>query len=314
MIDLRSDVCVLPTRAMWEAMRSADLGWALLGEDASVNRLERLGARLLGKEGALLTTTCGQANLVALLTLAAPGEEVWVGRNAHIITSEGMGVIELARLRTRLLEDAEGAPRLDTEAGLLCLENTHTRAGGRVLRPERIAALAARARWTYLDGARLPNAAVALGISLAELAAPAAMVALSLNKGLGAPFGALLAGSAALIEQARQHLRRIGGASVHRAGIMAAAALVALEGFEERIAADHRRAARLAELIGAPRPETNIVLHDVPGPVVPWLERLAAAGVLAYPHPERRVRFVTHAGVDDAAVARAAALIAAARP
>ncbi len=312
MIDLRSDVLSVPTRAMWDAMRAAELGWPMFGEDSTVNRLEQAGAELLGKEAAVFTATCGQANLAALLTLGEPGTEAAVGRSAHLITSEGMAVGELARLRPLLLDDAGGEPALERDVELLCLENTHTRSGGRVLRPEPTAALAARARRTYLDGARLLNAAIALEVAPAVLAAPADLVSISLNKGVGAPFGALLAGSAALVAEARQNLRRIGGTSLHRAGIMAAAALVALSGWETRIADDNGRAARLAELVGAPVPDTNIVLYDTPGPASEFLERLRAAGVLAYPHSERRVRLVTYAGVDDEAVERAAAAIRAA--
>jgi threonine aldolase len=313
MIDLRSDVCSVPTEPMWEAMRTAKPGWALLGEDPSVNRLERLGADLLGKEAAVFTATCSQANLIALLALAKPGTEVAVGRTAHINTSEAMAIENVANLRVRLLDDADGDPALEGKVDLICLENTHTRSGGRVLTAQRIAQLATHAQRTFIDGARLLNAAAATGLPPAALAAPADMVAISLNKGLSAPFGALLAGRSELVEAARRHLRRIGGASVHRAGIMAAAGIVALETMRGRIADDHARAQHLAELIGAPAPSTNIVLYETPIPATSWIQRLAVAGVLGYPHSERRVRFVTHRMIDDNLIERAASAITSVR-
>jgi threonine aldolase len=157
----------------------------------------------------------------------------------------------------------------------------------------------------HLDGARLANAAVALGVPLAELAAPADTVAFSLNKGLCAPFGAVVAGEAAVVDRARIHLKQLGGATVHKAGILAAAGLVAL-GLVDRLAEDHRRAGRLAELLSLPEPETNIVLTELSAESLP---RLAAAGVLALAPDGRRVRLVTHRGIDDRQVEEAAAAI-----
>lgn len=304
MIDLRSDWVAPPTDEMWEAMRSAD--------EESLPRLEALAASLLGKEAAVWTPTCSAANLVALLTLAEPGERVALEEEVHILTTEGMGVASIAGLEPVSLDAGAGA-------ALVCLENTHTRAGGTVLSVEETARLAATAPRAHLDGARLPNAAAALGDSLAALAAPADTVALSLNKALGAPIGAVLAGEARVIEEARVNLRRVGGASVHKAGIAAAAGIVALERMRERVADDHRRARELAERIAAvggvsvQPPETNIVFFSVEGRgAEALLERLEARGVRGYFRDERRVRFVTHHGIDDEAVERAAAAVAAA--
>jgi threonine aldolase len=171
--------------------------------------------------------------------------------------------------------------------------------------PGEAEALASSAERVHLDGARLANAAVALGVPLADLAAPADTVAFSLNKGLCAPFGAMLAGEAAVIEHARAHLKRLGGATVHKAGILAAAGLVAL-GLVDRLAEDHRRARVLAELLGLPEPETNIVLTNLDAEALP---RLAALGVLAFAPDGRRVRLVTHRGIDDRQIGDAAAAI-----
>ena len=333
MIDLRSDLLTVPTAEMWEAMRAAELGWATYGEDASVNELCGRVAELLGKADALWVPTCGMANLVALLTFCEPGDRVVLEASSHVMTSEARGIEELARLEPRSLWAADG--RLDpaevdelvaeSDAVLLVLENTHTRAGGTVLSVELTEALAAAAKThgcrVHLDGARLVNAAVALGVPLADLAAPANSVALSLNKGVAAPMGTVLAGSEAVVERARLMLRRVGGASVHRAGIAAAAALVALDTVAERIAADHRRARDLADRLRAVEGlrvdpevvETNIVLVDVgatgllPDELLPLL---AERGLRALQRDTSRIRLVTHGRVDDDDVVRAAEIVA----
>jgi threonine aldolase len=289
MIDLRSDICAVPTDAMWEAMRTARLGWATYGEDENVNELERRGAKLLGKEAAVLVPTCSLANLAALMALTKPGDRVEIDPSAHIVVNEGDWLTEVARLEV-------GEP-----AAVVCIENTHTRRGGAVLTAEETAELAARAPKSHLDGARLANAAVALGVPLAELAAPVDTVALSLNKGLCAPFGTILAGEAETVAAARVHLKRLGGGTVHKAGIFAAAGLLALE-LVDRLAEDHRRARELARLIGADEPQTNIVLANL-GP--DGVERLESAGVRAMAF-EGRVRFVTHRLITDDDVVRAA--------
>jgi threonine aldolase len=331
-IDLRSDLHALPTEEMWEAMRAAPLGWATYGEDPSVNELCARVAALLGKEAALWVPTCGMANLVALLAVAPRGSAVVVEAASHVLTSEAMGIEAVAGLEPVSLWAEDG--RLDPAevdealaemgAQTLVLENTHTRAGGTVSSVELTASLGEAARshgaYVHLDGARLFNAAVALGVSVGELAAPANTVAISLNKGVCAPFGAVLAGSAHVIEVAHDALRRLGGASVHKAGLAAAAALVGLDGLEERLADDHRRARELAALLAEVpglelRPaeiETNIVLVDVSGTgLAPdeFLRLLAERGVLAFERDTSRIRFVTHRLVGDAELADAAVAV-----
>ena len=224
-----------------------------------MNELCERVAALLGKAAAIWVPTCGMANLAAMLTFCEPGDRVVLEAASHVLTSEAMGIVEIARL-----EPAPGLGRRtagwtrprwrsswpSTHAALLILENTHTRAGGTTLSVELTEALAAAAKRhdcrVHIDGARLVNAAVALGVPLADLAAPANSVVLSLNKGLSAPFGAVLAGSEAVVERARTMLHRLGGSSVHRAGIAAAAGLVALDTMIDRVADDHRRARALA--------------------------------------------------------------------
>jgi len=213
----------------------------------------------------------------------------------------------------------------ENHAALLVLENTHTRAGGTALSAELTAELATTAKRhdcrVHVDGARLLNASVALGVPPADLAAPANSVVISLNKALSAPFGAVLAGSEAVVECARLLAHRLGGGSVHRAGIAAAAALVALDTMVDRIAEDHRRARELGELLAAipgirlqpETVETNIVLADVSGTglvseqLIPLLEQ---AGLRAFERDLSRLRFVTHRLVGDAEIERAAAIVA----
>ena len=333
MIDLRSDLCAVPTDAMWEAMRTAELGWPRFGEDDSLNRLCERGAALLGKPAAIWVPTCGMANLVALLTLCEPGDRVVLEPSSHVLSSEGMAITEIARLEPRPVLAAHGRPDpeaveqeiAESRAALLVLENTHTRAGGTVLSAGLTEALASAAERhgcrVHVDGARLANAAVALGVPLADLARQADSVALSLNKGLSAPFGALLAGSEAVVERAATILHRLGGATMHRAGIAAAAGLVALETMVERLADDHRRARDLAaRLSGIPGlalrndpVETNIVLVDVTATgatAATLVEKLDAAGVRAMERDVRTLRFVTHRLIGDEDVERAAELIA----
>jgi threonine aldolase len=300
-IDLRSDWVTRPTERMWEAMRAA--------EPPALARLEARAAELMGKEAAVWTPTCSVANLVALLTLAQPGDRVALPAEAHILTTEGMGIAHVAHL------EPVGLDRV-ADAALLCLENTHTRAGGTVLSVEETARFAAFAPRLHLDGARLPNAAAALRVPLAALAAPAHTVAMSLNKGLGAPVGAVLAGDAGTLAGARERLLQLGAASVHSSYLLAAAGLVALDRLD-RIGDDNRRARELAERLAAVEgvtvqpPETNIVFFAADGwDAEPLLDLLAKRGVLGYFRDGRRVRFVTHHEIDDEAVERAAEAVA----
>ena len=290
-------------------------------------------AALLGKEAGLWVPTCGMANLVALLTIAPRGSTVVLEASSHVLTSEAMGIEEIAGLEPWSLwaEDGRLDPAeveeliVETGALMLVLENTHTRAGGTVLSPELTAELAAAAQshgaYVHLDGARLFNAAVALGVPVQELAAKANTVAVSMNKGLCAPMGAILAGRTQVIELAHETLRRLGGASVHKAGIAAAAALVALDTLVERLADDHRRARELGALlqeipgleVEPAEIETNIVLVDVSGTELypdDFLELLAERGVLGLERDTTRIRFVTHRLIEDADIARAAELVA----
>jgi len=265
-------------------------------DESATAELERRGADLLGKEAAVLCPSCSAANLVGVLALTRPGQRAAIDDSSHIVVNEGGWLTDVARL----------APvELGAAADLVCLENTHTRRGGAVLPVAETASLAATAPRSHLDGARLPNAAVALGATPAELAAPVDTVALSLNKGLCAPYGALLAGTSDVVAEARRRLAQLGGGTVHKRWLLAAAGLVAL-GLLDRIAEDHRRARRLADLLGLAAPETNIVLTSLPADALPELER---RGVLAFAPGGGVVRLVTHRGISDEDLEVAAAAV-----
>ncbi|MBI2879169.1 MAG: aminotransferase class I/II-fold pyridoxal phosphate-dependent enzyme [Candidatus Rokubacteria bacterium] len=339
MIDLRTDALSRPTDEMWAAMRAAELGWAYFGEDPSVNECEGLAARLLGKEAAVLVPTCTVANLVALMTLGERGSQVVLDPTAHIAASEARGFEEVCGLAAGFVEAPAGCPepgaieeaiaegqRAGRRTTLLCLENSHNNAGGAAVPPARIAAAAAAAHRhsaaVHLDGARLFNVAVALRVPAARLAEAADTVSISLGKGLCAPGGALLAGPRATLDRARLNLRRIGAASVHKAGLLAAAGLVALRAMIGRLEEDNRRARDLATRLAAlpglrldlATVQTNIVLVDTtPSGLTAEavVERLARRGVLGLRRSESLIRFVTHRLIGDAEVARAAAAVAA---
>ncbi|HMQ34250.1 MAG TPA: GntG family PLP-dependent aldolase [Chloroflexaceae bacterium] len=333
-IDMRSDAVTQPTEAMWAAMRRAAPGWAPAGDDPAVRELEAYAAELAGKAAALFAPTGTMANLAALMATVERGDQVLLEASSHILWSEEWGLAYICGAVPRALPSADGCPDPELvraaiverrfshrpRTALLCLENSHNVAGGAAIPARRIAAAAEAARAhgvpAHLDGARLMNAAVALGEPPAALAAPVASLTLGVSKGLGAPYGALLVGPAALVARARVALRRLGGHSVPNAGPLAAAALVALRDMPPQLARDHGRARALAAGLAAlpglaldpAGPQTNIVMARVaaPGLDAPeLLRRLAARGVFAVTLTDEVLRFVTHRHIGDAEVARA---------
>jgi len=337
-IDLRTDALSRPTDEMWAAMRGAEVGWAYLGEDPSVSELERLAAALLGKEAAVLLPTCTAANLVALMTLGEPGTQVVLDPTSHIATSEARGFEEVCRLAGVFVEAPAGCPepttieeaiqesrRAGLRTSLVCLENSHNNAGGIAVTPARTAAAATVAHRhgaaVHLDGARLFNVAVALRVPLARLTEAVDTVSASLGKGLCAPGGALLAGSRPIIDRARLNMRKIGAASIHKAGIAAAAGILALTSMIDRLEDDNRRARMLATGLAAQAGlhldiesvQTNIVLVDATPSGLradTLLERLAQRGVLGLRRSDSRIRFVTHRLIGDGEVTRTVAAVA----
>jgi threonine aldolase len=336
-IDLRSDTVTRPTAAMRAAMLEAPLGDDVFADDPSVNALQQHIAALLGKEAALFVPSGTQSNLVAVMTHCQRGDEYLVGQQAHTYRWEGGGAAVLGSVQPQPIEhqpdgslalaDIEAAIKPDdshfARTRLLALENT---IGGKVLALAYITEATALARRhglaTHLDGARLFNAAVALGgeptARAREIAGHFDSISVCFSKGLGAPVGSALVGSREFIARAHRWRKMLGG-GMRQAGVLAAAALHALEHHVERLADDHALAQRLAEgLHGLPglaveAPQTNIVFAAVQGARAAGLvEHLQARGVLAtgglYGQTQR-LRFVTHLDVDAAGVDRASAAV-----
>ena len=325
-VDLRSDTVTRPTPAMLRAMAAAPLGDAVYGEDPTVRRLEELAAERVGKEAALFVPTGTMGNQVAVLTHTRRGDEAVVDVASHIYDAEVGGLALLGGVQARPLESRAGrllpaqieaAVRADDvhypHTGLLCLENPHNAGGGTVALPEEVAALCAVAHQrgipVHLDGARIFNGAVALGVPAAALAAPADSVMFCLSKGLCCPVGSLVAGPAAWIAQARR-MRKLLGGGMRQAGVLAAAGIVALDTMVGRLAEDHAHARRLAEglaelpglRIDLPTVQTNMVFVDTDLPADHVCHELAARGVLAGAVGRNRIRFVTHKDVSAAGI------------
>lgn len=326
-VDLRSDTVTLPTPAMRQAMATAELGDDVMGEDPTVNRLQVMAAERMGKEAALFVPSGTMANLVCLLTHCRRGDEVIVGHLAHIFLFEVGGSAAVGGIHPRTvpnlpdgtldLTEVEAAIRDPQNvhypySRLICLENTHNRCSGAVLSPAYMAQVRALANRyglaIHLDGARLFNAAIALGVDPAELARDADSVCFCLSKGLSAPVGSLICGSAEFIRQARRWRKLLGG-GMRQAGVLAAAGIVALETMVDRLAADHTHARRLAEglarlpgiVLDPNRVMTNIVIFELaPDTLSPseLVQRLAAQGVKVGSIGGRKFRAVTHYGIE----------------
>jgi threonine aldolase len=335
-IDLRSDTVTRPTDAMRAAMAAAPVGDDQYGEDPTTNRLQERVAELLGKEAALWLPSGTMANQVALRVLTRPGDDVIVSRECHAVWHEtggsaanaGVQFTEIGRGGTFKVDDflAVRKPRghaIYPPTTLLEIENTHNRSGGIVFPQRDVLALCSAAREhsiaTFLDGARLWNAAVASGLTLAELAAPFDLVAVALSKGLGAPGGSLLAGSRELIERATRYRRMFGGA-MRQTGIYAAAGHFAIEHHQARLSDDHAHARLIAErLAGHARVDidlatvqTNIIvfrLKDGAPDAATVVERARERGVLLFPFGARTLRAVTHLDVSAVQCERAAAIL-----
>lgn len=336
LIDLRSDTVTKPTPAMRRAMAEAEVGDDVLGDDPTVQRLEALAAERVGKEAALLVPSGVMANLVSLITLTGRHDEVILGSESHLYTSEvgGLGffggvflhvlpnepdgTIPLERLRSAI-RDAVYTPR----TRVISLENTHNRCSGAVLPMAYIQQVAALARERsvrlHLDGARVFHAAVALGVSAAQIAEPFDVVSFCFSKGLCAPVGSIVCGSRAFIQEARRTRRMLGG-GMRQAGVLAAACIVALEQMVDRLAEDHENARRLAEglanipgvIIDPTRVRTNIVIFEL-APETGWTPaalqiHLKERGILLS-LSGNRLRAVTHYGITHAEVDHALRVI-----
>ena len=327
-IDLRSDTVSLPTPAMRDAMFMAELGDDVFGDDPTVNRLQELAAARLGKQAALFVPSGTMGNLAAVLAWCGRGDEAIVGDQAHMFVYEAGGMSALGGVHSRQLSNLpDGTFSLDSiqaairpddihqpRTRLIALENTQNRCGGVVLTPAYTRAVGDLVRdhhlVLHLDGARIFNAAVALGVTASELAAPADSVNVCLSKGLCAPVGSLLCGPRDFIAKARRVRKMLGG-GMRQAGVLAAAGIVALETMTERLGEDHVRARRIAAgLAGVSGltpdpslPATNMVFlslaNDFPLDAAAVVARLKQLGVLISAFAPRRLRLVTHYWIDD---------------
>ena len=335
-IDVRSDTVTKPSEEMRLVMYRAEVGDDVYRDDPSVNRLEELGAEMLGKEAALFVTSGTQGNLLALLSHCRPGDEVIVEENSHIFLNEAGGMSALGGIMPRCLPSVDGFmdPQLISDSvrkinvhypisRLICIENTHNFAGGTVINLEQQNAIKKVADQhglkMHLDGARAFNAAVALGCSMAELAKPYDSIQFCLSKGLGAPIGSLLVGDQKFIDRAR-HLRKMVGGGMRQAGIIAAAGIYALENNVNRLAEDHDNAKLLVEKLSSvrgltldmSRVDTNLTFFKVDPDLVSAAELSQAMkekGVLFNAMGTDRIRLCTHLNVTRAQCVEAAELI-----
>jgi threonine aldolase len=332
-VDLRSDTVTTPTPEMRRAMAEAEVGDDAYGEDPTVRRLESLAAALLGMDAALYVPSGTMANQVALRTHGVAGTEVLCGARAHVYRHERAASAVNAGVQLRPLPDADGRVHAgDVEHALagaahhlpdisaLFIENTNMPACGRPASAVEVGEVVTAARAggvaVHCDGARIWNAAIALGTSPAALVDGCDTAMFCLSKGLGAPVGSILCGGRDHIDGARTHRARLGG-QMRQAGVIAAAGIVALETMVERLADDHARARRLAETVADAFPgsldpdavRTNIVCARAEAFPTDLLDVLAADGVLAGTIDPDTVRFVTHHDVDDAGVDHAIAVL-----
>ena len=324
-VDLRSDTVTLPTDEMLEAMRTAPLGDDVYGEDPTVNRLEELAAKKMGKEAALLTTSGTQANLVSVLSQTKRGEEVVLEAEAHMYYYEAGAFSAFGGLIPRLVKGQFGIltpQEIESNlrplnihfppTSLVCIENTHNRAGGTIWTPSQTKAVYdlahRRGLKVHMDGARIFNAAIAQGINVTELTQYVDSMMFCLSKGLSAPVGSLAVGDREFIDRARRYRKMLGG-GMRQAGVIAAAGIIAIEKMVDRLKDDHSNAQLLAKGLASidgieidpARVQTNIVAYDVSGLRTngnKWVEKLGASGVKAGALEDNRIRMVTHRGIE----------------
>ncbi|QOR65966.1 aminotransferase class I/II-fold pyridoxal phosphate-dependent enzyme [Cytobacillus suaedae] len=335
MIDLRSDTVTKPTEEMRKAAYLAEVGDDVYSEDPTVRRLEELAAGMLGKEDALFVTSGTQGNQIAVLTHCVPGNEILLEEDSHIFYYEGGAVSAFAGVQTRTIKGQRGA--MDSrlveaairgedihvpETGLICLENTHNRAGGAIVPINNMEAIYNVATKysvpIHLDGARLFNAAVALDKPLTDFTKFTTTVQVCLSKGLGAPVGSIIAGDKQFIKKARKWRKRLGG-GLRQVGLIAAPAMVALTQMVDRLSIDHDNAKRLAAGIGSIKGlevvnevDTNIVLIDVAKKGLTaeeYIRLLKEQGILAVSFGPTVIRMTTHYDVSTEQIDQALAIL-----
>ncbi|HTZ74574.1 MAG TPA: GntG family PLP-dependent aldolase [Candidatus Aquilonibacter sp.] len=338
-VDLRSDTVTRPTPAMRRAMAEAEVGDDVYGEDPTVNRLQQRAAEIFGREAALFVASGCMGNLIAVKTWARPGMEVICDERGHVNNFELASMSAIAGCMPRTVAAPDGILSWDlieplirpknyytSQTGLISLENTHNMHGGSVYTREQTEAICEHAQAVglpvHMDGARIFNAAVALGCEVAALTQMCDSVMFCLSKGLGAPVGSMLVGTRGFIEKARVTRKMLGG-GMRQAGVLAAAGLVALEESPKRLHCDHENARRLAEglagikgvTVDPAEVVTNIVIFDVRAAGKTAAEAsadLRSRDVLANPTGKYTIRMVTHCDVDRAGIDRAIAEMASA--
>ncbi len=331
-VDLRSDTITRPNAEMRRAMAEAEVGDDVYGEDPTVNRLEARAAEIFEKEAALFVPTGCMGNLIAIKVHTHHGDEVICEERSHVNLYELASMSAIAGCMPRIARGEDGIltwaqieavirPRIyyDSQTALVCLENTHNMAGGMLYRTAHVNEICAHAHEAglkvHLDGARVFNAATALGEDVARMTRSVDSVMFCLSKGLGAPVGSMIVGTKPFIEKARIYRKMFGG-GMRQAGVIAAAGLVALEKSPARLHIDHRNAKRLAEgvakipgfAIDTSKVKTNIVIFDCSKTgktAVEWCDILYKRGVWVQDTAVHSVRLVTHCDVDEDGIDRA---------
>lgn len=336
-IDLRSDTVTLPSPAMRQAIAAAELGDDVFGEDPTINKLQQMAAEIMGKDAALLVASGTMGNLVSILTHCNRGDEVILGDQSHTFYYEVGGISALGGIQAHTIPNQpDGTLKLSDIAAairptdshfpptkLICLENTQNRCGGVILKPEYINSVAELAKKNnlkiHLDGARIFNAAVALGIDVKELVKDADSVMFCLSKGLAAPVGSVICGTEEFIKRAHK-IRKMVGGGMRQAGIIAAAGIVALEQMIDRLAEDHKNAEKLARAIAQIKGfsinldavQTNIVYFDLDGENITAqqvVEKAKQKGLLLLSLGDKTFRMVTHYGIESEDIERAISVL-----
>jgi len=335
-IDLRSDAVTLPSREMLASMMRAELGGDLLGEDPTVRELQELAARMFGAEDALLLISGTQANLVAMMAHCRRGDKVIVDSKAEIYRCEVDGMVSIAVLAPMPIEGSKGtftgdqvrqaAKALDSDAsslGLLVLENTHHHAGGTCWTPSQVADAAQAAHElglkVHMDGARVFNAAVALGVPVSDYMRHVDSIQFSLSKGLGCPMGSILVGDSDFIDVARKRRGLLGG-GMRKAGAIAAPGIVALNTMVDRLSEDHANARRLVDhlevleeiVIDRDSVQTNMVVADISATGMTaeaFVAKAREKGLMVSVLGPSTICFVTHRGITEEDVERAAMIV-----
>jgi threonine aldolase len=324
-VDLKSDTVTRPSLGMRQAIMQAEVGDDVFGEDPTVNRLQEMTADLFGKEAALFVPSGTMANQIAIKAHTRPVDEVICHSDAHCFNYEGGGAGFLSGVQLHPLPGPGGLITAEQithairpfdhhypQTSLVCLENTHNRAGGSLFpmeEMERIYALCQEHHLAvHLDGARIMNAHIASGVPLKDYGRCVDSISICLSKGLGAPVGSLVVGSEEFIDRAHRY-RKVFGGGMRQVGILAAAGIYALENNVQRLEDDHRRAQRLANALNDLEPfsvdmemtQTNIVIANVKKPLdaLQVAEQLKNENILAIPFSQTRIRFVTHLDIDD---------------